>query len=275
MIVPNKDIASFSKASMSSLLAERYLAPGPMIARDRIRERWRCDLSHTGTECIGISTIRDLVSTIDESAKFARAILIAAPHTHWGNVTIVESYDPCNEVYMIGPSDAFGELRPFSFVFSADGPIPFEFADESVNISTEDLEELYGLISELNLLIVREFGDGLPIPLGVTINHRFKETVWGEQLFTSVEGPQDTGDGRAIVEPMVESIVHPNPESPDRVQVAWPSLPSSALLDPDLSNEEAAVLLKLEETLRTRTPKQALRFIEELEEETASADLRT
>ena len=57
----------------------------------------------------------------------------------------------------------------------------------------------------------------MPIPLGVMIDHRFKRSVWDEQLFTFVEGPHNAENGRAIVEPVIESVVCPNPVVPENI----------------------------------------------------------
>src|ERR1017187_1431397 len=211
----------FVSLPMLRLIEEGYVAPHPETARERIRGRYHCELTQSGRGCPGIALLRDLIQSIDSDLRFARSLFITAVHTHWGEGKIVISFDPGRNIFLSGPTASSGTLRPFSFVFSAAGPVPYEWADESVPVGRPHLDELYAFIVGLNEVVVASAADDLPIPLGVTINHRFKRSVWDEQVFSFAEGPHDEENGRAIVRPVVESIVDAKPQYPDQVQVAW------------------------------------------------------
>lgn len=253
----------FPALDMPALLAGNYVAPLPSIALERIRETFSCALTVRGSDCGGITTLRRLIASMDADRRFARALLISAPHTHWDAETIVESFEPGRNAYLIGPHAARVRLAPYSFVFSPDGPVPYEWADESVPLDREELAEAWDFIRRLNGLATREFAGRLPIPLGVTIDHRFKKSIWDEQIFSFAETPSEE-KGRSVVRAMVESAIRPNPVYPGKLQAAWFSA-----LDSDageaLDDAESGVLLKLEKILADQGPDEALRFVEELE----------
>jgi hypothetical protein len=155
-------------------------------------------------------------------------------------------------------------LYPFSFVFSADGPIPYEWADETVPVTKTDLDEIYAFINQLNAAVVKNVSRVLPIPLGIAINHRFKRSVWDEQVFSFAEGPHDEENGRAVIRPVVESVVERESRYPNQVQVAWSAFPNDSFIRPDLTVEEAAVYRRLEDLLRDMRPQEGVAFMEDL-----------
>lgn len=127
----------FPSIPISHLIAGDYVARHPLIARQRISERYSCVLAKNGCNIEGIADLREMIRKRDSNLKFARALFISAPHTHWEDEKIVESFDAAENLILNGPvpsTDHCGELRPVSFVFSADGPIPYEWADQSVRL---------------------------------------------------------------------------------------------------------------------------------------------
>lgn len=207
--------------------------------------------------------LRDLVQSLDLDLKFARSLFITAAHTHWGSSKIIISFDRERNVFLSGPKVSTGTLYPFSFVFSPHGPVPYEWADETVPVDKSDLDELYVFIERLNTRVVAAVASGLPIPLGVAINHRFKRSVWAEQVFSFAEGPHDEEQGRAVIRPVVESIVETS-RYPDQVQVAWSAFPNTSFRHPGLTADEATVCVRLEGLLREMNPQEGLAFMDDL-----------
>ena len=255
----------FDSLPMRRLIEEGYVAPHPETARERIRTRFSCELTQSGRDCPGIALLRYLIQSLDSDLRFARGLFITAAHTHWGDGEIVISFDPGRNIFLSGPTAAGGTLCPFSFVFSAGGPVPYEWADRSVPVGGPHLDELYAFIGRLNELVVASVADGLPIPLGVTINHRFKRSVWDQQVFSFAEGPHDEENGRAVVRPVVESIVNAKSQYPDQVQVAWSAFPNAAFRYPELTDDEAEECLRLESLLRKLNPQDAVAFMNDLQ----------
>ncbi|HEY1267809.1 MAG TPA: hypothetical protein VGH16_11180 [Candidatus Binatia bacterium] len=250
-------------SDMRDLLARGYVAPSPSQALERIRQRFSCELTVRGSACAGIATLRRLIASMDAEGRYARSLLITAPHTHWGERAIVESFDADRRIYLIGAQSAV-PVAPYSFVFSADGPIPYEWAGDSVPLNAAELEEARTFIGRLNAFVAAEFPD-LPIPLGVTIDHRFKKSIFDAQIFAFAETPPPSGHGPSIVRALVESVVEANPRYPGALQAAWFSAPDEPPSHAALDERERAALARLEKILAGQPPDDALRFVEELE----------
>src|SRR5687768_14567407 len=90
-------------ASMSQLLRDGYLAPSAEVARARLSRRYSCQLTRDGIGVEGISRLRNLIQRMDADRRYCRALLISAPHTHWGDTTIIESFDESRDAYLNGP----------------------------------------------------------------------------------------------------------------------------------------------------------------------------
>lgn len=262
----------FASVSISRLVEDGYVAPHPVTARERISQRYSCALTPSGHECEGIVLLRNLVRSLDSDSKFARCLVLCASHTHWDDKDIVESFDSDRDIFLNGPLKHVESLLPISFVFTSKGPAPFEWADESVSVNPTALEEIYAFISKLNELVVSEIGDCLPIPIGISIDHRFKRSVWDNQFFGYAEGYHEEEGGRAVVKPVLESIVNPGIQDPDQVQVTWNCFSDFKPAEPNLTSSEKAVFLKLESVLDEMTPGQALEFVTDLEAELRSRE---
>ncbi len=250
-------------SDMRDLLARGYVAPSPSQALERMRQRFCCELTVRGSDCAGIATLRRLIASMDADGRYARSLLITAPHTHWGEQTIIESFDADRRMYLIGAQSATA-VAPYSFVFSAKGPIAYEWAGDSVPLVRAEIETAKTFIDRLNALVVTEFPE-LPIPLGVTIDHRFKKSIFDAQIFAFAETPPPGGDGPSIVRAFVESVVEANPLYPGALQAAWFSATDEALSDAGMDNRQRAALARLESILAEQPPEDALRFVEELE----------
>src|ERR1041385_8286283 len=182
-----------ASVAMRDLLGQDYICPSPSIALEKIRRRFDCELTVRGDDCAGISALRRLIASIDRERRYAKSLLITAPHTHWGEEKIVESFDVHRRTYLIGAQPDARELTPYSFVFSANGAIPYEWADESVPFDREEFAVASDFIGRLNRLVATEFLD-LPLPLGITIDHRFKKSIFDAQVFSFAETPAADAD---------------------------------------------------------------------------------
>jgi hypothetical protein len=254
----------FAGIFISQLVLDGYVSPHPVTAREQICQRYICDLTLSGLECEGIRVIRDLVESLDSNLRFAKSLLICAPHTHWGYKTIVESFNRYDAVFLQGPTTA-DELRPISFVFTKDGPAPFEWMDETVEVDPVELAEVYAFIARVNAALVTQVGKHFPIPLGISIDHRFKQSIFEERLFGYVEGYHLEHKGRAVVRPVLESVVQPEDRYPDQVQVTWSCFPNSYYPSLELLQSEREALLDLEAVLRSMSPSEAVEFISGLQ----------
>jgi hypothetical protein len=251
-----------SAISMRELLARDYVASSPVSALEKIRRRFSCELTVRGSDCTGIVALRRLIASMDADGCYARCLLITAPHTHWGEHTIVESFDVNRRIYLIGSQPGGGV--PYSFVFSSEGAIPYEWADGSVPLDRGEFNEARGVIDRLNALVTAEFPK-LPIPLGVTIDHRFKKSIFDAQIFAFAETPPPDGHGPSIVRALVESVLEANPVYPGRLQAAWFSASDEQGSQKLMNERERAALSRLEKMLATQPPEEALRFVEDLE----------
>lgn len=254
----------FSKIPISELVVRGYVSSHPVTARERISRHYFCELSLSGRECDGIRIIRDLVESLDINLRFAKSLLICAPHTHWGDQAIIETFDSDRSVFLQGPAIA-DEVRPISFVFTQDGPAPFEWMDETVSVDPAELAEAYDFIDHLNRDLVSQFRQSLPIPLGISIDHRFKQSIFEERLFGYIEGYHLEQGGRAIVRPVLESVVEPEDRYPDQVQVTWSCFPNSYYHDLKSTEAEKQVLRQLEAALTSMPPSEAVEFISGLQ----------
>src|ERR1051325_5170868 len=112
-------------------------------------------------------------------------------------------FDAARREYLIGSEAARDCLVPYSFVFSVQGAVPYEWADGAVPLNRAELAEAWEFLARLNALVVAECSE-LPIPLGVTIDHRFKKSIFDRQIFSFAEtSPAEKGEPfivRALVE---------------------------------------------------------------------------
>jgi hypothetical protein len=255
---------NFIAVEMRDLLARDYVAASPSIALDKIRRIYSCELTVRGGDCAGIMQLRRLIASIDDTGRYARCLLITAPHTHWGEQTIVESFDTADQTYRIGSQLNAGEAMPYSFLFSADGAIAYEWADRSVPLDPAELAEAWDFIDRLNSLVASEFLV-LPIPLGITIDHRFKKSIFDQQIFSFAELPPTDAHGCSVVRPVLESVIETNPVYPGRLQAAWFSAPDDTASSKAMGEWESETLSRLEKIVAQQSPEQARRFVEELE----------
>lgn len=207
------------------LIANGYLHLSAEEARAAVESRSHGGLDWFARECEPIVQLRRCISQLDPSGKFSQSVLICAPHTHWHDSLIIQSYDVLSGVYLNGPSHATesANLRPVSFAFTESGPVPYEWADESVPIAEVELTQVTEFIDELCRVYVRSLSYSPPV-VGVLIDHRFKLSVFEHRIFTFAEGPHDELSGRAVVRPIIQSVGTTYFQDPEIIQSAWTAL---------------------------------------------------
>lgn len=213
--ISGRELALLASSSYLNLLSSRGVAPNTTISLRQIERTFGESPSISGHNIPAIIEIRDAIFRMSLRERFDHAIMICAPHTHWDSLDpIIVSYDGTR--YAIGPQKPKPKnvYTPISFVFSPEGPLPFEWADETVALSESDVKKCHSIITKLN----RKF-QSKQWPLAVALNFRFK-SLFSQARFASIENPSET-----ILPGYAEAstIERYTPRGPDAnsEQVAW------------------------------------------------------
>jgi hypothetical protein len=104
---------------------------------------------------------------------------------------------------------------PVSFVFSAEGPLAFEWADESTGLEEAEISDVCEVIRRLNERVHSHHW-----PLGMSLNFRFK-ALFSDRKIATVEFPIDDYDDDvpALVVPIER--YQGTPLALGEAQVAW------------------------------------------------------
>ena len=222
---------------MNSIFGDKvaYEADSSLAA---ISKCFRCNTRQDGANNYGISILRDEIAKLGNADSDAYSLMIVAPHTHWRKPeSIVYRFDAEHQRYLIQNQTlrkAEGYL-PVSFVFSDDGPLPYEWTDNSIFIDRNEYDRAYRLISELNSIVA-----SFNWPLGISIDFRFKKSLFSKNL-ASIETDSEFEDVLQI------RLRNETSGGDGFVQVSWPAArmsPSSKL-----SEREYHLLLDLESSL--------------------------
>src|SRR5215813_8487910 len=131
------ELRSLAEGSyFSDLLARGLVSPGPYEARDKIAKICGSVPDFYGEGCEAFSVIRKVFLSHLSGTDCMHALVINAPHTHWGPKPIVyRCLSP--ETYQVGPLDNFSDLKelwPVSFVFAEERLLPYEWFE----VASED-----------------------------------------------------------------------------------------------------------------------------------------
>lgn len=167
------------------LLASGILCSDPDEANARLavsegKKPWR-----NGMNVPAINELRRILSGCCP-AEFVPAFVVIAPHSHWSAGVLIERFDPKLNRYWLGPRPASGKYRPYSFAFSDDGFIPFEYADESVPMDEQRYRQAIAVIGEIETAVRSQGRLQSFRGLGLSIDHRFK-TIGERTLFSTME----------------------------------------------------------------------------------------
>lgn len=175
----------------AELIRQGYVSQGPEEAIERINSRFGTIAQQTGVNVPGIANLRKFIhgQSAKEGIALANALSIIAPHTHWPPAPIVYSWDAENERYWVGPLRDVGEITPVSFIFTPEGPLPYEWADEkTIGFANGELGLLHRVLLDVNSEVVRRFA--MPFPLGLSFHFRFK-SLFEPPLVPTMEVPDE------------------------------------------------------------------------------------
>jgi hypothetical protein len=170
------EITTFT--NMEKLVDGGYVAASPGLAVDAIKRQYGEVPDRLGSNCDGLSKLRQaIIDTAGEAHadRIANGLILVASHTHWEPAPIFYSFNQVTQRYCVGPQVGRGPFIATSFVFSSDGPVPYEWADASCGINTCDVEQAHDFVEHLNSHVVNQNWYEEPLLFGVSINHRFKD----------------------------------------------------------------------------------------------------
>lgn len=246
----------------ANLVDRGFLAPGPEEAAERVKQAGGGgSLTSDGKNNEVIKALRDGIHEIYED--LAPALLLVAAHTHWEQGDyILEQYEGHNDQYLIGPSKTLPRapalpIVPISFVFCEGGPAAYEWTDARSGLLKETLTVLWEGVWELNRKVVAQFSEPSAFPVGVSINHRFKD-VWQLPRTSTNERPAEGESEYAVVRRGSTGGVED--DETGSVQVGW-----SALSEVEYSDREQRALEALERELSALSSEEADTLLEELE----------
>lgn len=268
---PDPAAVARTRAGYSALVREGWIAQGPEAARARIVARYGAVPDATGRDCPGLTALRALVERVDRRLRPgfdpAYALTFVAPHTHWRPRPIYVRFDAAATAYRIGPVRPRLPVLPVSYAFGPDGPIPYEWADASVGLDASSVAEVTTFVTALcREALADPFLGPPPQPFGVALNYRFK-TLFGPQIFPTMEIPADDGSGAARI--VIDRMSDPT----DRRfvgQVGWPVATAPARL----SKKLLAAIREIESALAGLPYEEALAAYEALAAHARSSTVR-
>ena len=228
------------QSEITNLLSQGIISPGPSAALQKIESLFGQIPNRLGTNCPGIKFLRQTLSGIPTNSRYqySNALILSAAHTHWGSAPIVYSYEAKKERYGVGPRQH--EAPPYyavGFAFSKSGPIAYEWADATCNLSLDDAQQVWDFVQKFNDAVVTSDQFQLPSPYGISLNFRFKQ-LFSPSKSSTHESPGDPPDLRSYIRR--SEVAH----SLDKTyfdQVGW-----SSSTPPELNKTEENLLEELE-----------------------------
>lgn len=217
--VTGRELSDLFSRGYGELLAS-HVARTPAMARKRIHQRWGSDLTLSGAHVPGISLVRQAIRATSPDPRVPHGLAITAPHTHWDDgLPILISFN--GSAYLLGERVPEPEARynPVSFTFSRDGPIPYEWIDQSVQVDQYELETLWDVVAAVNHAVADE-----ELPLGLALNFRFKQLLDQAEIPTAEF--QGTGPAAGTSLCVIYRYDDVDPRSTgDLEQVSWHAFP--------------------------------------------------
>lgn len=212
----------------------RLVATSPEDAVARLARTFgeRPTLSGRGNP--GIAAFREWLFDHTGNGRSKDALMLVAPHTHWDEGLPIVYRAPSPGRYLVGPTRIVPDAiyHPVSFVFAEGGALAYEWADPSIGLGDSELAALYPTIDAAAERFWREGW-----PLGVTINFRFKASLFDDRPVDNIEREiaGDPDEQSEIVQADT-AVVR------DILQVAWHCYSDRCY---GLSLEEAALIDQL------------------------------
>lgn len=222
-----------SKVEYKGLINAGLVAPSPRAAVKRIEAEYGEVPNRLGTNCQGLDHIRRIISELADNEEICHALSIVAPHTHWPPAPVIHRFDAEAECYWVGPDHGTGPFRAISFTFHPDGPIPYEWADSSCDLSDGEMKRVWQFIIELNSQAIHAEWFSAPYPFGLSVNFRFK-SPFSPAPFSTHEKPTNKGKDWSCVERVISTD---NLNNVHRDQVGW-----SSAIPPEISEADQEAL---------------------------------
>lgn len=189
-------IALFYHADYQNEVVKSGRVPhGATMSLEKIEAWYGTKPSPYGHGISNIVKIRNYLFNIVGGEAYyykVRPFVIVAPHSHWDKIKPTIYIAPNPTSYIIGQHDIKpgSFYYPVTFIFSQNGPIPFEWAEQSVPLDAkEHIEVLETIISLNDKLQTTDF------PLGIAMDFRFKKSLY-DNATASLELPI-TEDGHS------------------------------------------------------------------------------
>lgn len=222
------------------------IAPGPSIAVRRIASRFRVPDDFQPWEVEGIRTFRALIDEFVDQPEVCNGLAILAPHTHWEPaLPIVYTFDRDKDRYLVGnlAPNAGTHYTPVSFVFSDDGPLPYEWCDSTIEINNRSWHKLVQVIEHVGRVV-----SDLGWPLGLGFDFRFKNSLLDDTVPT-VELPVEESDHSKLSQVIrFSTFIESGGRESEIEQVSWTAQSEKVL---GLGQQEQAVLTRLRQQLRS------------------------
>lgn len=160
----------------SSILFPKLVSQSPELATERAENYFGVELTQAATDIPALAEIRDCIYKNSTDDRYINSYAIILPHTHWKKrEPIIYSFDKINARYIIGPHKVINTQKyyPVSFVFHKGSALPYEWADETVDIAPEEYETCYQIIQEVAKNYIEDY-----FPFGIGIDFRFKTSLF-------------------------------------------------------------------------------------------------
>lgn len=266
-VVVGKDLKEIFRQGYGRVLFPRKVAASSGEALRRLREFYGALPDGDGHNISGITYLRRLLWIKTAARHHLAAFSIVAPHTHWDKVRpIVISSDGNRYSSSARDLDPHKTYFPVSFVFSDEGPLPYEWADDSVSVDSAALKTCFAIIKKVNRAIHSQ-----NLPLGISLNFRFKELM-EERILPTIEysDPGRPDSAAAAILPMHAFLTEYG--GGDHVQVGWHAYHDAAY---QLTAKETNAVRLIRESLKSlpETQKMALVWFLKSRELKASLDV--
>jgi len=214
-----------------------------------------------GNNNSGILFIRNcLAVAADNIDDHLNAFLITAPHTHWDpDKPVIVSRSESG--YFVGPQpiNSHKTYTPVSFVFGLKGPVPYEWADESIQFQERDLEIASKILGHFGM----EPGI-VDLPFGLSLRFRFKD-LFAPPMDATIEYTEDETTSELAQVYELKKFQNKRAHR-DYAQVGWHPYTGTAWLQTNTESEILEKIMRLSQNLSDQEKALLAQQIEEIDD---------
>lgn len=258
--VDGNALRSFCHGEVFSNIVGTKVASSPGRALAKIREMYGKEPAANGNDNPGIVLIRNcFAAAVAPENDQLNAFLITAPHTHWDRdkpVIISRS----EHGYVVGPQpiDVSKYYTPVSFVFEADGPVPYEWADDSIRFQPNDLNRTAAILNNVGMQ------EGVAeLPFGLSLRFWFKN-LFAPPSEATIEYTEDESVSELAQVYELKAFQKTRTER-DYAQVGWHPYAPAVGLKTGAKTELFEIIIQLSEQLSDQEKSQLAHQIETLQ----------